>query len=66
MSDLGIVLPNNGIALRLIAIASNIPSQSITGIDQFTKYSRPISSVLLHVGASYFLNGSGSNDLAMK
>ena len=36
-------LPNNGIAFRFIAIASNAPSQSIIGASQLIKFSKNIT-----------------------
>ena len=59
-------LPNNGIVFRFIAIASNIPSHNIIGTFQLIRYSNPIISFLLHLGALYLRAGSISKDLDIK
>ena len=58
-------LPNNGIAFRFIAIASNGPSHSTNGESQFMNNSNGIIS-LEHSGFLYLINGSYSNERPVK
>ena len=57
--------PNNGIALRFIAIASNGPSHKIIGMFQLIKCSFGITSLLAD-GFLYLIYGSFSNERAVK
>ena len=58
-------LPNSGIALRLIAIASNGPSHKTNGKFQLINNSNGIISLDVS-GLRYLTYGSFSNDLPVK